>query len=96
MKAYIIIDVTIRDAARMEAYKKLVPATLVPFNGKFIVRGGTSEVLEGDWNPNRIVIIEFPSMGKAKAWWSSDDYAPAKSIRQSAAVTKMIMIEGMS
>jgi len=96
MKAYIIIDVIMRDVARMEAYKKLVPATLASFDGKFIVRGGSTEVLEGDWNPERIVIIEFPSMEKARAWWSSDDYAPAKSIRQSAAVTKMIMIEGMS
>jgi len=95
MKAYIIIDVTTQDTERMGAYKKLVPATLVPFDGKFIVRGGTTEVLEGDWNPNRIVIIEFPSKEKAKAWWSSVDYAPAKAIRQSAAETKMIMIEGV-
>jgi len=96
MKAYVIIDVTVRDPERMEAYKKLVPPSLVPFAGKFVVRGGATEVLEGNWNPKRIVIIEFPSMENAKAWWSSEDYTSAKAIRQSAAETNMIMIEAIA
>lgn len=94
MKAYIIVDVNITDRARYEDYKKLTPGSLAPFEGKFIVRGGTTETLEGDWKPGRIVVVEFPSMEKAKAWWSSDTYAPAKAIRQSAAMTKMIVVEG--
>ena len=94
MKAYIIVDVNITDPARYEDYKKLTPVSLVPFEGKFIVRGGTNEALEGDWKPGRIVVLEFPSVEKAKAWWSSDTYAPAKAIRQSAAKTRMILVEG--
>ena len=94
MKAYIIVDVKITDPSRYEDYKKLTPGSLIPFDGKFIVRGGQTETLEGEWNPGRIVVLEFPSMEKAKAWWSSAGYAPAKAIRQSASDTKMIVVEG--
>ena len=94
MKAYVIVDVAISDPARYEDYKKLTPGSLVPYEGKFIVRGGQSETLEGTWQPGRIVVLEFPSMEQAKAWWSSEGYAPAKAIRQSASVTQMIVVEG--
>lgn len=96
MKGYIIVDVTVHDAERMEAYKSLVPASLIPFDGKFVIRGGATEVLEGTWHPKRIVVLEFPSMEKAKAWWSSDEYEAAKAIRQAASDTHMIMVEGIS
>lgn len=95
MKAYIIVDVTIHNPSRYEDYKKLTPGSLVPYDGKFIVRGGPSETVEGDWQPGRIVIIEFPSKEKAKAWWSSEGYEPAKAIRQSTSHTKMILVEGI-
>lgn len=95
MKAYIIVDVTVTDPARYEEYKKLTPGSLQPFDGKFLARGGTTETLEGEWKSGRIVILEFPSMEKAKAWWSSAGYAPAKAIRQSASNTKMILVEGV-
>lgn len=94
MKAYVIVDVTITDPERYEAYKKLTPGSLVPFEGKFLVRGGACETLEGSWHPGRIVILEFPSMEKAKAWWSSAGYAPAKALRQSASDTQMIVVGG--
>jgi uncharacterized protein (DUF1330 family) len=94
MKAYVIVDVEITDPARYDEYKKLTPASLVPFGGKFIVRGGQTETLEGEWKPGRIVVLEFPSLEKAKAWWSSDVYAPAKAIRQSASHAKLIVVEG--
>lgn len=96
MKAYIIVDVTITNPNRYEDYKKLTPASLVPFDGKFIVRGGAAETLEGNWETGRVVVVEFPSLEKAKAWWSSATYAPAKAIRQSASHTKMIVVEGCS
>ncbi|HEY8512759.1 MAG TPA: DUF1330 domain-containing protein [Cyclobacteriaceae bacterium] len=95
MKAYVIVDVTITDPSRYEQYKKLTPGSLEPFGGKFIVRGGNAERLEGDWQPGRIVVLEFPSYEKAKEWWSSEQYAPAKALRQSAAVTQMIVVEGV-
>jgi uncharacterized protein (DUF1330 family) len=94
MKAYILVDVTITDPSRYEDYKKLTPASLEPFGGKFIVRGGSSETLEGEWPSGRIVVIEFPSKAAAKEWWSSPGYAPAKAIRQSASKTKMLVVEG--
>jgi len=94
MKGYIIVDVKVTNPARYEDYKKLTPGSLKPFDGKFIVRGGKSETLEGDWKPERIVVLEFPSLERAKAWWSSDGYAPAKAIRQAASITKMLVIEG--
>lgn len=94
MKAYIIVDVEVKDPGRYEAYKKLTPASLVPFQGKFVVRGGKSETLEGTWQPGRIVVLEFPSSDLARAWWSSGEYEPAKKIRQSSSVTQMLLIEG--
>ncbi|CAN5399496.1 DUF1330 domain-containing protein [soil metagenome] len=95
MKAYIIVDVDINDPVQYEDYKKLTPPSLIPFEGKFIVRGAPTETLEGDWKPNRLVILEFPSLEKAKSWWSSDTYAPAKALRQAIAHTQMIMVEGV-
>ena len=96
MKAYIIADVTITDPVRYEDYKKLTQASLEPFEGKFIVRGGATELLEGDWKTGRIVVLEFPSREKAVAWWSSAIYAPAKAIRQASSITRMIVVEGVA
>ncbi|SIR23132.1 DUF1330 domain-containing protein [Pontibacter lucknowensis] len=94
MPAYIIVEVEVKDPATYEDYKKLTPGSLKPFDGKFIVRGGATELLEGEQEPQRIVILEFPTMEKAKAWWSSEEYAPAKALRQSASSTRMIAVEG--
>lgn len=94
MKAYVIVDVNITDPVLYEDYKKLTPGSLIPYQGTFIVRGGPAETLEGSWKPGRIVVVEFPSLEKAKAWWSSSEYAPAKALRQSASATQMIVVEG--
>lgn len=95
MPSYIIVDVDIHNAENYEGYKKLTPASLIPYQGKFIARGGATETLEGDWKPGRIVIIEFPSVEKAKQWWNSEQYAPAKALRQANAETRMIVVEGL-
>ena len=95
MKGYIIVDVKITNPILYEDYRKLTPGSLLPFDGKFIVRGGSAENLEGDWQPGRIVVVEFPSLEQANAWWSSDGYAPAKAIRQMASIKKMIVVEGV-
>jgi uncharacterized protein (DUF1330 family) len=94
MAGYIIVDVQITDPAAYERYKAAVPATLAAYGGKFLVRGGRAETLEGNWEPNRIVVVEFESVEKAKAWWSSQEYAAPKQLRQSASLTKMIVVEG--
>lgn len=96
MPAYIIVDIKINNPQAYEEYKKHTPGSLLPFDGKFIVRGGETVTLEGDWTPERIVILEFPTMEKAKAWWNSPGYAPAKLIRQRASHTRMIAVEGVS
>jgi uncharacterized protein (DUF1330 family) len=94
MKAYVIVEISITDPVEYEAYKKLTPATIAAYDGKFIVRGGQTESLEGDWEPERIVVLEFPSVTRAKEWWNSDTYTKAKIIRQRAAKTRMIVVEG--
>lgn len=94
MKAYVIVEVSITDKIIYEEYKKLTPAAIAAYEGKFIVRGGHTESLEGDWHPERMVVLEFPSVKKAKEWWGSDQYSKAKAIRQDSAHTKMLIVEG--
>lgn len=94
MAVYIIVEVDVQNPEEYEDYKKLTPASLRPFNGRFIVRGGAAETLEGDWQPKRIVVLEFPTNEDAKRWWSSDEYAPAKALRQRTAVTRMVLVDG--
>jgi uncharacterized protein (DUF1330 family) len=96
MAAYLIVDVEVRDREAYEEYRKQVPASLLPYEGKFIVRGGASETLEGDWRPGRIVVIEFPTAERAKDWWNSAEYRVAKAMRQRSASTRMILVEGPS
>jgi uncharacterized protein (DUF1330 family) len=95
MAAYIIVDVTVINKQEYEEYKKLTPASLTAYDGKFIARGGQVETLEGDWKPERIVILEFPTVERAKEWWESDIYTTAKAIRLRTAETKMIIVEGI-
>ena len=66
----------------------------VPYDGRFIVRGGKTELLEGEQEPKRIVVLEFPTVEKAKQWWNSEEYAPAKKIRQANSSTRMFVVEG--
>ena len=94
MPAYIIVEVTIHDPVEYEEYKKLTPVSIAAFGGRFVVRGAKTETLEGDWDPERIVILEFPTVERAKQWWNSEEYERAKNIRHRTASTKMIVVEG--
>ncbi len=94
MAGYIIVEVDIKDEAEYEEYKKLTPASIAAYDGEFVVRGGIIEALEGDWQPQRIVVLKFPTVARAKEWWHSAEYAKAKSIRQKVAHTKMLVVEG--
>lgn len=96
MPAYVLVEINIYDKDAYEEYKLLTPGSIASYDGKFIVRGGRSESLEGDWQPQRLVVLEFPTLERAKEWWSSPEYAPAKHIRQHAAHTKMLVIEGVN
>jgi uncharacterized protein (DUF1330 family) len=82
MPAYVLVEVSIHDQNEYEAYKKLTPAAIAAFNGKFIIRGGQTTTLEGDWNPERIVVLEFPTVERANEWWNSALYSKAREIRR--------------
>jgi uncharacterized protein (DUF1330 family) len=95
MAAYIVVQVDVKDPVRYEDYKKMVPASLAAYGGRFIVRGGKTETLEGTWTPGRFVMLEFPDSERARAWWASAEYADAKALRQATSTTQMILVEGV-
>jgi uncharacterized protein (DUF1330 family) len=94
MTAYVIADIDIHDPEAYREYVALTPATLQPHGGRFVVRGGSCQVVEGDWQPGRVVVIEFPSADDARNWYDSPDYAAAKAIRQRASTGKLLLVEG--
>ena len=77
MSAYIVVQVEVTEPAGYDEYKKMVPSSLAAYGGKFVVRGGACETLEGSWRPKRLVVLEFPSVAKAKQWWASNEYSDA-------------------
>ena len=95
MSAYIVVDIEIHDFERYEQYKRMVPSSIAIYGGRYLTRGGETDVLEGDWTPRRFVIVEFPSIEQARAWWSSPEYAEAKALRQAIATTRMILTDGL-
>lgn len=95
MAAYVVVEVEVQDQDRYETYKRMVPPSLAAYGGRFIARGGEVETLEGEWSPTRLVILEFPSVEQAKAWWSSEEYAEAKALRQATARSRMIVVAGV-
>ena len=94
MAAYVIAEVDITDPVSYRAYAAIVPATIAQYGGRFMVRGGAAEVLEGDWPTLRRVIIEFPSTEAARAWWDSPEYAKPKALRRAASHGRLILLEG--
>ena len=94
MSAYIIADVEITNPVQYAAYIRIVPPTIARYGGRFLVRGGRTEVLEGSWSPRRVVILEFPSFEHAKQWWASEEYSTPKALRQGASVGNLILVEG--
>ena len=95
MSAYIVVEIHVKDPERYADYRTMVPSSLEAYGGKFLVRGGAVERLEGDWEPSRFVVIEFDSVEQAKRWWDSDEYRQARNLRQETADTKMIVVEGI-
>lgn len=96
MPAYVINDMVVTDPELFERYKQLSPPTVAQYGGRFVARGGRTETLEGDWSPQRVVIIEFPSVEQARAWAESPEYAPARKLRQQASRSKLIIVEGVA
>jgi uncharacterized protein (DUF1330 family) len=96
VSAYVIVQIAIKDPVAYEHYRALATPTIPAYGGRYVVRGGRSEILEGAWQPQRLVVLEFPTVERARAWWDSPEYAPAKKIRQASADTEMLLIEGTS
>jgi uncharacterized protein (DUF1330 family) len=94
MPAYVVVDIEVQKPSEYERYKELAPPSIKKHGGRYLARGGATEVLEGSWQPKRLVILEFPSLEKAKAWWASSDYAEGKKLRQACAKTAMVVVEG--
>ncbi len=95
MSAYVIVDITVTDPECYEDYKKLAPPAIAAYGGKYVVRGGKSEKLEGNWEPNRIVILQFESTEKAKEFINSPEYREARALRHETASSNMIVVEGL-
>lgn len=96
MPAYVVVEVDIQNPEAYERYKTLTPGSIALYGGRFLVRGAPVTCLEGSWNPARLVLLEFPDVERARSWWSSPEYAPAKALRQASAATEMILVEGVS
>jgi uncharacterized protein (DUF1330 family) len=96
MPAYVIVDCEVSDPERYETYKALAPPAIAKFGGRYLVRGGDVTPLEGDWQPSRVVILEFPDVETAKRFYASPEYSAARAKRADAAIMNMIVVPGVS
>lgn len=95
MPAYVIVNVDVHDAEGYREYVALAPAEVARYGGQYLARGGRTEVLEGTYEPKRVVVLEFPSFERASAWHASSEYGPVKDIRIRCADTDMVLVEGL-
>ncbi|HSA71794.1 MAG TPA: DUF1330 domain-containing protein [Burkholderiales bacterium] len=95
MSAFVIAEIDITDPAAYEDYRRQVPDVIARYGGKYVVRGGKVEALEGGWSPKRIAVVEFPSMEQALKFYRSPEYAPLLRIRQKASRGKLVIVEGV-
>jgi len=97
MSAYLIADISrVLDEQEYSRYKHQVSPGLLAAGGRYLVRGGAIDVLEGDWRPNRLILVRFDSARAARSWWASKEYAPLRQLRQSATQSHMIIVDGLA
>lgn len=96
MPAYVIANIDIADPERYEEYKRQAQETIAAYGGRYLARGGRFEVVEGRWQPARLVILEFPSYERALEWWQSQEYGAAKELRQRISTAEIVVLEGCS
>ena len=94
MAAYVIADIEVTNQAGYDEYRGQVQPTLTIFGGRYLVRGGATEVMEGSWSPKRCVVIEFPDMARCKAWYSSPEYTPLRALRERSTRSSVVFAEG--
>ena len=95
MPAYVIVETIVSDPERYERYKEAAPPAITAYGGRYLARGGEKTVLEGDWDPVRVVILEFPDLETAKRWYASDEYGAARTVREGAASLNMVAVDGL-
>ncbi len=95
MPAYLIVETDVHDPERYERYKAVSPAAVAAGGGRFLVRGGELAVLEGDWEPSRLVVLEFPDLEAVKRFYDSPEYREARALREGAADLHMVAVQGI-
>ena len=95
MPAYLFVEIKVLDAIAYQEYRNAVSATIFAYGGKYLVRGGKTEILDGDWEPGRVVILEFPSVEALKSWYESPEYKPLIALRERAAKSRLVIFEGI-
>ena len=95
MAGYAIVHNAVTNEALYAEFRERAAATIAKYGGKYLVRGGAAEVMEGDWVPDRIVVVEFASVTQAKAWFNSPEFAEAKQLRTKCATANVIIVEGV-
>jgi uncharacterized protein (DUF1330 family) len=96
LPAYMIVEVTqVHDEARYARYREAVPASIAGAGGRYLARGGDIEVLAGAWRPGRIIVVEYPSVAAAAAWWRSPSYAALRALRGDAITANFIVVDGI-
>ncbi len=95
MSAYVIVDIAVTNASLYEEYKRLAQVSVQASGGRYIARGGTTQLLEGSSQPNRVVVLEFPSLEHARAWYASPEYSRAIAVRQPCAKVNMVLVDGL-
>jgi uncharacterized protein (DUF1330 family) len=95
MPAYVIVETNVSDQEQYERYRDAAPASIAAHGGRYLVRGGELEVFEGDWNPTRIVVLEFPDLETAKRWYASEEYGEARKLRDGAAKLHIVAVAGL-
>ena len=95
MPAYVVVEVRITDPERATRYAAVSPATVERYGGRYLARGGAISVLEGGWDPKRLVVIEFPSIEKAREWYGSPEYREVRRLREGAGEWRVLLVEGV-
>lgn len=95
MAAYFIVNVEVKDPERYADYVRTAPQSIAKYGGKYLVRGGTAQKIEGSYEPKRVVILEFESLERAREWWACEEYRAPKALRQATSVTDMILVQGV-
>jgi uncharacterized protein (DUF1330 family) len=96
VSAYVVVETVVTDPERAARYRPLSGASVQRHGGRFLARGGAISVLEGSWDPKRVVVIEFPSVEKAREWYESEDYAVARKVREGAGEWRIVLVQGVA